>query len=369
LTKDYMQGKSSLDKAIVESLEFYRAHNIELMLGARIERLDAAAKVATLAGGEAIHFEKALLATGGRPRILADLPGQDLPGVHYFRTLADALAVSDQVAPGRRVAIIGGGFIGLELASSFTQRGADVTLLERSDHVWMNFADADLAEFFQDYCRDKGVTILTGERAIQIDGDERASAVVTASGKVIDCDLVVIAAGIVPNVELAQQAGLTIDNGVVVNELMQTSDPDIFAAGDVANFYDPYAQRRRRVEHWGMADYSGALAGENMAGGARRYDLLPYVFSDVFDLHLEFAGDETARERAVLRGTHPDKSFALCYLKGCVMTAFFAVNLKRKQFGPLVKLIEQHVDLTSMEENLADPEFDLTTLLRMPAGV
>jgi len=189
-----------------------------------------------------------------------------------------------------------------------------------------------------------------------------------ASGKTIACDLVVIALGIELYTELAQQAGLKMGDGVIVDEFMRTSNPDIYAAGDIANYPDPYFGYRRRVEHWGQADYTGALAGANMAGGSEKYQLLTYVFSDVFDLHLEFGGDERQHERTIVRGKTDDNSFAVLYIKGGCVTAFFAVNLKKKQYQPLNQLIEQKVDVAGKESQLADMSFDVQNLLAAPVA-
>lgn len=368
LSKEYMKGGMPREKVFLQPQSFYREQSVDLALGRAAERLDAAGKTATLAGGEVVPFQKALLATGGRP-VRLKVPGADSPGVHYLRTLEDAEAISNDAQPGRRAVLIGGGFIGLELASSLTQRGVAVTLLERGERIWRRFADERLAAFFQSYCGARGVTILKNEQPARIGGTGRAASVVTASGKELPCDFVCVAVGIVPETELAVQAGLkTEDGAIVVDDHLRTSHGDIYAAGDVAAFGDPYSGRRRRVEHWGGADYGGTLAGENMAGADRRYDLLTYVWSDIFDVHLEFAGDESAPDRAVMRGGFSDKSFAMLYLKAGRLAAYYAVNYKRKQYVPLQKLIMGRTDLSGRESQLQDPAFDLATLLPAPAA-
>jgi NADPH-dependent 2,4-dienoyl-CoA reductase/sulfur reductase-like enzyme len=197
----------------------------------------------------------------------------------------------------------------------------------------------------------------------EIRGQDRPSSVVTRSGKKLPCDFVCIGVGIVPNVELAYQAGLTVDNGVVVNEYLQSSHPDIYAAGDVANYQDPVFAKRRRVEHWGHAEYCGQLAGQNMAGANNTYDLVTYVWSDIFDLHLEFAGDETEHDRVLLRGRFEDKSFTVLYLKRHVLTAYFAVNASSKEFPILQRLIRHKRDLAGKELQLQDPTYAIKELL------
>ena len=363
LTKEFMQGKDPLEKAYCSPEEFYTEKSIHLALGTVATKLDASAKTVQLSDGSNVHYDKLLLATGGSP-IRPDAPGMDLPNVHLFRTMDDAAAVSAKATAGKRVVIVGGGFIGIELAASLTQRDVRATVIDGGPHIWSRFADQQLGGFFQSYCGQRGVIFLTSEKLVRIEGDsDGAKAVVTASGRSVPCDVVVVAIGIVPNVELAQQAGLQVDNGIVCNEYLQSSDASIYAAGDNCSFLDPYAQRRRRVEHWGQADYCGTLAGKNMAGGREAYDLLPYVFSDVFDLHLEFSGDEHQADRKLLRGEMSNKGFSVLYLKDNRLMAHFTVNLKRKQYGPLNKLIEKKVDLAGKEAQLQDAGFDLNAFL------
>jgi NADPH-dependent 2,4-dienoyl-CoA reductase/sulfur reductase-like enzyme len=186
---------------------------------------------------------------------------------------------------------------------------------------------------------------------------------VTRSGLELDCDLVIIGIGIRPNVELAEAAGLKVDNGIVVDETMRTSHPDIYAAGDVINYPDPVAGRRRRVEHWGHAEYSGQIAGRNMAGGENAYDFLSYVWSDVFELHLEFAGDEHEHDEKLLRGSIEGGSFTQLYLKDGVLTAYFAVNTDFREFSMLRRLIRMKKDVSTNKAELEDREFNLRSLV------
>ncbi len=362
LDKEYMQGKEPLEKVFVEAAEFYRTNRIETILGDKVTHLDPAAHTATLATGPTLKWEKCLLATGGTPARL-NIPGDGLSGIHYFRTLDDAIAVSESARAGRKAVILGGGFIGVELASSLTQRGMGVTLIDRGEHLWRRFADPKLGDFFQSYCRQRGVAFEMNQKVAAIEGDDRCMGVRLDNGRTLPCDLVVIAAGIELNLDLARQAGLKIDNGVVVDAHMRTSHPDIYAAGDIANYPDPYFDTRRRVEHWGQAEYTGGLAGGNMAGEVKTYDLLTYVWSDIFDLHLEFAGDEHNYDRVVMRGSTADPSFAALYLKGSRVTAYFAINYKKAQYRKLAKLIESKVDVSRQIDKLADPNFDVEQLL------
>lgn len=362
LSKEFLRGEKPKDAIFLDPEQYFHDHAINLVLGVAVQRLDLASKRAVLANGDTVAFEKALIATGGRP-VRLKLSGGELPGVHYLRTLDDSAAIHAEASAGRRAVFIGAGFIGMEVAASLTQRGVQVTVIEAQPHIWTRFADATLAGFFQNYCAEKGITFYTNEMAAEIRGTDRPSAVITRSGKEIPCDFVCIGVGIVPNVELAQQAGLTVDNGIVVNEYLQTSHPDVYAAGDVANYLDPVFGKRRRVEHWGHAEYCGQLAGQNMTGANKKYDLLTYVWSDIFDLHLQFAGDESEYDRVLLRGRFEDKSFTVLFLKQKVLTAYFAVNTGAKDFLALQRLIRGKQDVSGKETQLQDPAVPVKSLL------
>jgi len=362
LSKEFLRGEKPREALFFDPEQYLRDHGIDLILGVAVKQLDLPNKTAILAKGEPMTFEKALIATGGRP-VRLKLRGSDLPGVYYLRTLDDSAAIHAEASPGKRAVFIGAGFIGMEVAASLTQQGVQVTVIEAQPHIWARFADATLAGFFQGYCADKGVTFYTNEMAAEIKGTARSSAVVTRSGREIPCDFVCIGVGIVPNVELAQQAGLKVDNGIVVNEYLQASHPDVYAAGDVANYLDPIFGKRRRVEHWGHAEYCGQVAGQNMAGANRKYDLLTYVWSDIFDLHLQFAGDETEHDQVLVRGRFEDKAFTVLFLKQHVLTAYFAVNTGAKDFGALQRLIRGKKDLSGKEALLQDPTVAVKGLL------
>jgi NADPH-dependent 2,4-dienoyl-CoA reductase/sulfur reductase-like enzyme len=362
LSKEFLRGEKARDQVFFDPEQYFHDRGIGLILGVAVRRLDLGEKTALLATGDRMAFEKALIATGGRP-VRLKLPGSDLPGVYYLRTLDDAAALAAEAGPGKRAVLVGAGFIGMEVAASLTQRGVRVTVIEAQPHIWPRFTDATLAGFFQDYCTERGVTFLTSDTVTEIRGQACPSSVLTRSGRELPCDFVCIAVGIVPNVELAEQAGLAVDNGIVVNEYLQASHPDIYAAGDAANYLDPIFGKRRRVEHWGHAEYGGQLAGQNMAGARNPYDLLTYVWSDIFDLHLEFAGDETDRDQVLLRGRFEERSFTVLYLKQHVLTAYFAINTSAKELAVLQRLIRQKRDLSGKEGQLQDPTFAIKGLL------
>jgi NADPH-dependent 2,4-dienoyl-CoA reductase/sulfur reductase-like enzyme len=280
-----------------------------------------------------------------------------LRGVHTLRTLEDSQAIREAAKKGAKVVLIGGGFIGVEVAASLRQLGAAPTVLEKTARILGEISNPDASDFIVNVCRDKGVQFHVNADVAEVEGDERPNAVRTADGKRYECDLVVVAVGIQPNIELAREAGLALEgNGVRVDAHMRTSDPDIYAAGDIANYPDPWFDHRRRVEHWGQAEYTGGLAGRNMAGKQETYDLVTYIWSDIFDLHLEFSGWSKAADATQLRGKPGDKNgFIVLYLKNHVLKAYLAVNAPKDDYQPLETLIKKRVDVSEHLTALTDP--------------
>ncbi len=362
LSKEYLLGKKTRHELIYEAEESLAEQRIGLVLNRAVERLDPAAHTATLAGGETVAFRKALVATGGRPAALR-IPGSDLPGVHYLRTAADADAIGRAAERGGSAVIVGGGFIGLEVAASLRQRGLNVTIIEALPRVWMRFADETLSADVQRYLNERGVRFLLNTVVTEFRGGDRVQAAVTNTGEILSCDVACIGIGIVPSVELAAGAGLLVDNGIVVDEFLRTSHPDIFAAGDVISYPDRLFGRRRRVEHWGHAEASGQVAGKNMAGAEMPYDFLSYVWSDIFDLRIEFAGDESEPDLILHRGVFGEGPSAVLYLRDGRLRAFFAVSASSRDLGALRRLVQTGKDLGGREAELQNPEVNLRQLL------
>ncbi len=362
LSKEYLRGEAT------ESLEFaseadYAELRVTTVLGSAVTSLDAAASTATLDNGEVYSYEQALLATGGSP-VRLPVPGADLAGVYYLRDAGDADAIGAAAKEAKRAVVVGAGFIGLETAASLRQMGLDVTVIEMAEAIWPRFADRNLAAHVQKLSEARGVAFLMGNPVEGFEGDGGSVSAVLAAGTSVACDLAVVGVGIRPNTELAAGAGLALDNGIVVDEQMRTSAPNVFAAGDVANYPDPIFEKRRRVEHWGHAEYSGQVAGANMAGEEMRYDLLTYVWSDIFDLHLEAAGDEGESDTSVVRGDLEAGSFTVLYLKEDRMTAYFSVNTPAREFPVFQRLIRRKKDLAGRHGDLRNPEFNVRELLK-----
>jgi 3-phenylpropionate/trans-cinnamate dioxygenase ferredoxin reductase subunit len=362
LSKAFLCGEKTEADLVYETAAALTALGISSRLSTRIDHLDAVARTATTADGQIIAFGKALIATGARP-IRLSLPGSDLQGVHYLRSADDSAGMAADAVPGRHAVIIGAGFIGLEVAASLVKIGLRVTVFEAMSQIWPRFADRTLADYVKAACEARGVCFVTGTRIVKLLGEHRVSGVVTDADGEIACDMVCVGVGVVPNVEIATAAGLTMMNGVAVDASMQTSVPGIFAAGDVISYPCPISGRRRRAEHWGHAEYSGQIAGTNMAGSDASYDFVSYVWSDIFDMHIEAAGDENGYDDLVVRGDMAAGSFIMLYLKGGSLIGYCGVNAPAKEFSTLRKLIRSRKDLQLQLPQLRDPAINVRTLL------
>jgi len=364
LSKQYLRGRIPRDKLFFESEEFYRRDNLKVILDKKVDRINVKEKTAILSDNNVIQFEKALIATGGSPRRLG-IAGESLDGVHYLRTLDDADNLKRDIVSSKRALIIGGGFIGVEVASSLTLLGVKTTVVEVKPYIWNTFVDEKISKFIQKYFENKGVQFILNESVKEFQGDHRVRLAVTESGKRIEADLVLIAVGIMPNIEVAQKSGIEVGNGIIVNEYLQTNVSDIYAAGDVANIYDPIEKRRKRIEHWNNAEYTGKLAARNMVGGNEPYNFISSIWSDIFDLHIESAGDTMNYDEYVIRGRFElDKpNFNVIYLKGGIVKGYLAINREFEELETLNKMIERGIDVSGKKNSLIDESFDLKKLL------
>ena len=362
LSKELIRGEVAVETLPYESLDGQFPNTVEVRLRTAAHALDTATHTARLEDGTTIGFGKALLATGSSP-VRLDLPGGSLPGVHYLRTAADALRIAREADAVLTAVVVGAGFIGVELASSLASRGLSVTLVEATDRIWPRLADPVLAGVVQARCERGGIVFRMGERVTAITGEQAVAGVVTASGEEIACGMVCIGVGARPEVELAIGAGLECDDGVVVDEHMRTSAPDIFAIGDVARYPDPYLGRSHRAEHWGHAEYTGQIAAMNMLGEPTPYDFLNYVWSDVFDLHIESAGHVGGHDLVVARGDVEGGQFAHLYFRDRALVGYTAVNGDQSQFPAYRRLIKARRTLDDPQV-LADPEVLARSLLK-----
>ena len=289
LSKDYLRGESPREQARVHEDGFYADHDIELLTGTTVTDLNAAARDVTLSTGERLGYDRLLLATGSEPRRLS-VPGAQLDGVHHLRTLADSDAIAAALEPGARAVIAGGGWIGMEVAASARQKGLDVTIVELEDVPLSRALGREAGLIYARLHREHGVQLHTGVAVARVEGEGRVERVVLADGRALDADMLVCGLGAIPRTVLAERAGLAVENGVVCDASLQTSDPHVFAAGDIANAEHPFYGRRVRVEHWANALNQPEVAARAMLGKPATYDKLPYFFSDQYDAGMEYRG-------------------------------------------------------------------------------
>ncbi|MYR07349.1 FAD-dependent oxidoreductase [Gordonia sp. SID5947] len=362
LSKEFLAGRKFLDDFTVHDGDWYRDNRIDFRPGTVIEKIDVGDKIVGLPNGSGIGYDKLLLATGSRSRRL-DLPGADADGVHYLRTIDDAQRLSDAITDTTRVAIVGGGWIGLEVAASARQRGAEVTVAEYASQPLLTILGSRVAEVFADLHREHGVDLRTGVEVAEVVTDGGAArGLRLADGDTIDAEVVLIAAGASPNIELAEDAGLaTAGGGVVVDAGLRSSDPDVFAVGDIANAEHPLLHTRVRTEHWANALNQPAVAVANMLGGDEKYSNLPYFFTDQFDLGMEYAGLSTGYQQVVFRGDVPARAFVVFWLDGDArVLAGMQVNIW-DQLEEIKKLITAGTAVDT--DRLANPEVPLAELV------
>jgi 3-phenylpropionate/trans-cinnamate dioxygenase ferredoxin reductase subunit len=326
LTKDYLRGESPREKAYVHEQDFYEQHQIELETDATVTAIDPAQSRVTLADGRAFGYHRLLLATGAEPRRIP-IVGSELDGVHYLRTLADCDALRERLQVGGRVVVVGGGWIGSEFASSARQAGLEVTVVDPISLPLERIFGAEIGAFYRDVHRDHDVELVLGERVEAFEGERAVASVRTAAGRVIECDFVIVGIGVVPRVELASSAGLATDNGILVDEKLQTSTPDVFAAGDVARAFHPFYGERIRVEHWANALNQGHAAAHAMLGEPVSYDRIPYFFSDQYDVGMEYSGHAPRWDEVVFRGDPADGEFIAFWLRERRVLAGMNVNV------------------------------------------
>ena len=329
LSKGYLLGNDELETAFVHPADWYAEHAVELRTDVEVVALDRAAHEVVLAGGERVPYGKVLLATGSEPLRL-DVPGSDLAGVLTLRRIEDSQRLKDAYTRASRVVIVGGGWIGLETAAAARAAGLEVTLLERGELPLIRVLGPQVATVFADLHREHGVDLRTSTVVAEILGvDGVVTGVRLGDGSTIDTELVVVGVGIRPRTELATASGLEVDNGILTDEHLRTFDPDVFAAGDVANATHPLLRRRLRVEHWANAIRQGELAGRTMLGRDDVDDRSPYFFSDQYDLAMEYTGyvEPGDADRVVFRGDVAAREFVAFWLAGDRVLAGMNVNV------------------------------------------
>jgi NADPH-dependent 2,4-dienoyl-CoA reductase/sulfur reductase-like enzyme len=325
LSKGVLAGKEEPRSAFINDEAFYREHGIDVRLNTRVESIDVASRTVKTDGGE-LTYGQLVLATGARAREL-DIPGGDLPCVHYLRSLDDSLHIREAATRAKRAVVIGGGFIGMETAAVLRDGGAEVTLLFPDDRVWKRLFTPEISAFFTSYYTERGVTVAPGEHVKQIEAADKRARLRTSSGRTLEADIVIAGVGAEPNVDLARAAGLRVDNGVVVNEYLETSaGSGVYAAGDIARYRDLLYGKQRRVEHWDNAVEQGKHLARTLTGDRAPFIHVPYFFSDVFDLSYEFWGDTDGADDVAYRGDPSTRSFSAWWLRRNTVVAAFVMD-------------------------------------------
>jgi 3-phenylpropionate/trans-cinnamate dioxygenase ferredoxin reductase subunit len=328
LSKKFLSGELAADRLPFRHQSFYDEHRVELKLGIRATRLDPAARRVALASGEEVIYDRLLLCLGAASRQLT-CPGTDLPGVHYLRGIADVPTIQAGLKQGARAVIIGGGYIGLEAAATARRMGCAVTVLEMADRVMNRVVAATVSEYFAHEHRTQGVKLVCNTRVVRLEGDTQVERVVCADGSTYDADLLIVGVGAVANMQLAADAGLACENGIVVDEYCRTSDPAIYAAGDCTYHPSLRFDMRVRLESVDNAFEQAKAAALNILERPTVHDRVPWFWSDQFDNKLLIVGLSQGHDQQVTRGDPATRSFTVCYLKGGELLAVEAINHSR----------------------------------------
>jgi len=326
LSKDYLRGESELDAVVVHPTTWYDEQRIELLLSTRVRGIEPRTREVLIDDGRRLAFDRLLLATGASPRPLR-IPGSDLAGVHYLRTMDDANAIRGAAKTAHRVIVIGGGWIGSEVAASMRQLGVPVAMVAPGSVPLERVLGHEVGAVYRDMHAEHGVELVMNQRAAAFRGQTAVEAVETGDGTRIEGDLVVVGTGAQPRTQLAADAGLAVGEGILVDEHLETSVPGIFAAGDVAEAWHPLLEARIRVEHWDNARRQGRAAGRNMLGKAEPYIRIPYFYSDQYDLGMEYAGHAPEWDRVVFRGEPASREFLTFWLKDGSIAAGMSANI------------------------------------------
>jgi 3-phenylpropionate/trans-cinnamate dioxygenase ferredoxin reductase component len=361
LSKDYLRGEVGREKVYVHDEGFYAEHDIELRLGRTAVGLDTSNGELELDDGERVHYDRLLLTTGAEPRRLP-IPGAELDGVLYLRSVGDSDTLRERLDRGGALVVVGAGWIGAEVAASARQRGLEVTVLDPLSVPLERVMGAEVGAIYRDIHTDHGTEVLMRTGVEAFEGDKAVERVRTSDGRELECDFVVVGVGVQPRIGLAVQAGIAVDNGILVDEHLKTSVPGVFAAGDVANALHPFYGERIRVEHWANALNQGPAAARNMLDQSAAYERLPYFFSDQYEVGMEYTGFARAWDRVVFRGDPATREFIAFWLVGDRVVAGMNVNVW-DVIDPIKRLISERV--TVDDRRLADPDVPLEELAQI----
>ncbi len=360
LSKDFLTGGKSLEQVQLRPAAAFERADVTMRLETRIVGIDRDAKHVSCANGENIPYDKLVLCCGARPRVLP-VPGATLPGVCYLRDAADIARIKLRVRSGGNAVVIGGGYIGLEAAATLRKLDMQVTVVEAQDRVLQRVTTPLISEFFTRLHTEQGVSVLCASGVDGIVGESEVQGVALGSGEVIPADLVIVGIGVLPNTELAESAGLEVDNGIRVDQFGRTGDASIYASGDCANGEHEHYGHSMRLESVQNANDQSLTVARSINGDNVAYAALPWFWSDQYDVKLQIAGLTQGFDRQVVRGdASSGRKFAVFYLKGNTLLAVDAIN-SPKEFVGSKKLILERAQMNA--ESLADPELALTDCL------
>ena len=360
LSKSVLAGDEEFESTYLRPQAYYDEQNIELRLGDPVTHIDPAAQSVALSSGESLNYSRLMVATGGMVRRLT-IAGGELPGVFYLRDIDESMALKNAVGAGTRVVVIGGGFIGLEVAAAARKRGGDVVVIEVQPHILNRVIEPTIAAAIVSVHADNGVPIRVDTGLQAITGEGRVDGVQLSSGERIAADVVAIGIGITPDTGLAEAAGLNVDNGIVVNEFGETSQANIYAAGDVTNHYNPLYEKHLRLESWQNAQNQGIAVGRTMAGQREPYAEVPWFWSDQYDMNLQMAGLTDTFDASVTRGNVESRQFSTFYLNAGKVRGVVAINAARDMMVAR-RLIAKGTPVDV--EALADAETNLKKLAK-----
>jgi 3-phenylpropionate/trans-cinnamate dioxygenase ferredoxin reductase subunit len=361
LSKEYLRGEADRADALVNPQGWYEQNEVELLTGVNVMSLDPAARTAKLQGGEEVAFGKALLATGAMVNILR-VEGAENEGIHYLRAFGNSDAIRADAERAERVVLVGGSYIASEVAASLAAKGVDCTMVMMEDVVLSRSFGEDAGRWLQQRLEEHGVTVHGGEELAAFEGDGRVRSVLTKSGLAVECDAVVVGAGVRADAMLAQRAGLEVGDGIVCDSKLATSAEGIYAAGDCCSYDSVVHGRRLRIEHWDVAMQQGMHAARNMLGEQRDYDVVPYFFSDLADwASLEYVGPAQDWDEELWRGGRDAGEFSVWYLKDGRVGGCLSVG-RPEDLAEARRMLADRVDVAGARETIADPGSDLASI-------
>ena len=360
LSKGALLGEAELDSTYFWPPETYQELNIETMLGVRATAIDRAAKQVTLDNGDVLAYDRLAIATGTRPRLLP-IAGADLAGVHYLRTMDDTLAIKADIKTGATAVIVGGGWIGLEVAATLSKLGCKSIVVEFADRLCGRAVTPEISAWMLDFHKGHGIDVRLNTGIERFEGDGSLQRAILSDGDTIECSLAVVGIGVLANSEIAAEAGLEVDNGITVDDLCRTSDPNIFSAGDVTNHPNALLGKRIRLESWENAQNQGIAAGKSMLDKAESYSEIPWFWSDQHDANIQMIGLPENWDAVATRGNVDDNEFMTVYLKDGKIIGAIAVNNPRDlRFAKRLMQAEKPVSAT----DLADTSIKMQALLK-----